>query len=722
MARILPLFSRLPKLAALRPSSRRGHRSTRSLAAAIEALESRRLMTTITGLVYADTNGNGTRDSGEAVLPGVEVTYDGANNTASINTGYTVSGAASSGTHYVGIDTPAGWTLTQPSGGTYVNTGSTASYNFGIQFAPGFTASAPSASEVVLTWSNGDSALRTVIERSSNGGTTWTDLTPTPLSGVTSYTDTDTALTAGTTYEYSLTLVGTSGHAVASATQSVETLSSTLTTVHDTTLTISTSTLGAMGAIPWSEWSSASLVTGTTAAGGTVTANEDGTWTYTPPTHWVGSDTLTYTLSNGTTTSAPLPLTVQVTDQAPQAGSIWEYTSNSEPTVSTHAAPAVTGTLEATDGDGDSVTFHLVNPDGTPATVDDDGNVATSHGEVSLDTDGYYTYSPAPGFVGVDRFFFVANDGVENSAVASVTVSVETGTPVLTVPDMTDPDGVGVAWTFSIGGSIGSDIDTSQFEVLSSPSHGTLTVNSDGTLTYTASSTGLDSFAFSCGSDVPSSTILIDDNTGWDPTWTGVGGASYTVSHGDTLTQAAAGGVLTGVEYAPGGTPTATLLSGPASGTLSLSSNGSFTYEPADNSIGWVYFTYEVNAGGATSPPATAAILVTDSLSAESHSPLDVSTTPGTAVSLDPRTNFVDAAHPLDTLTTIISSGLGPHHGTLTTNDDGTLTYTPTTGFRGIDSFTYQVSDGVTDATFGSISQTDSLDSGYCTVYITVSA
>ena len=51
------------------------------------------------------------------------------------------------------------------------------------------------------------------------------------------------------------------------------------------------------------------------------------------------------------------------------------------------------------------------------------------------------------------------------------------------------------------------------------------------------------------------------------------------------------------------------------------------------------------------------------------------------------------------TLTTAVASQ--PHHGTVAVNPNGTFTYTPTTGFVGLDSFTYTANDGVSTGTPG---------------------
>ena len=41
----------------------------------------------------------------------------------------------------------------------------------------------------------------------------------------------------------------------------------------------------------------------------------------------------------------------------------------------------------------------------------------------------------------------------------------------------------------------------------------------------------------------------------------------------------------------------------------------------------------------------------------------------------------------------------GPAHGTLTLNPDGSFTYVPDANFNGVDTFTYQASDGTATST-----------------------
>ncbi|MDN5864540.1 MAG: Ig-like domain-containing protein, partial [Gammaproteobacteria bacterium] len=74
---------------------------------------------------------------------------------------------------------------------------------------------------------------------------------------------------------------------------------------------------------------------------------------------------------------------------------------------------AASGTLEATDADGDALVFSIV---GQPA-----------HGSVAINdtTAGTYLYTPAPDYTGPDGFTFKANDGQADSNTASISITVE---------------------------------------------------------------------------------------------------------------------------------------------------------------------------------------------------------------------------------------------------------------------------------------------------------
>ncbi|MGH7135048.1 MAG: DUF4214 domain-containing protein, partial [Pirellulales bacterium] len=86
---------------------------------------------------------------------------------------------------------------------------------------------------------------------------------------------------------------------------------------------------------------------------------------------------------------------------------------------------------------------------------------------------------------------------------------------------------------------------------------------------------------------------------------------SYNFTAGQTLTVAAPG-VLSGATSAAGTTLTATLVSGPSHGTLTLNADGSFTYTPAAGFDGKDSFT--INASDGTNTATRPATITVESL------------------------------------------------------------------------------------------------------------
>ena len=83
----------------------------------------------------------------------------------------------------------------------------------------------------------------------------------------------------------------------------------------------------------------------------------------------------------------------------------------------------------------------------------------------------------------------------------------------------------------------------------------------------------------------------------------------YAVIGGGVLSVPAPG--VLGNDSDPDGDPlTAQLVSPPATGTLTLNPDGSFTYSPGEDAVGTVTFTYRASDGTATSNVATVTITV----------------------------------------------------------------------------------------------------------------
>jgi hypothetical protein len=174
---------------------------------------------------------------------------------------------------------------------------------------------------------------------------------------------------------------------------------------------------------------------------------------------------------------------------------------------------------------------------------------------------------------------------------------------------------------------------------------------------------------------------------------------SYSVTENQTRTISAPG-VLTG-DTDPNGLPlTAVSFTNPSHGTLTPDANGDggFVYKPATGYYGTDSFTYEAADSAATSTPATVAItvnplaptVVNQSYSVTENGTLTISA-PGVLVNdTDPNSLNLTAV-----------SFTSPAHGTLTpdSNGDGGFVYTPTAGYYGTDSFTYEAKDSVATST-----------------------
>src|SRR5207237_1047030 len=138
-----------------------------------------------------------------------------------------------------------------------------------------------------------------------------------------------------------------------------------------------------------------------------------------------------------------------------------------------------------------------------------------------------------------------------------------------------------------LGNDTDVDGDAKTAVLVSGPSHGTLTLNADGSFSYTpaANYNGPDGFTYKANHG----TVASNPNTApfpipgtADSDAPVAANDSYSVSEDTTLTVAAPG-VLGNDTDVDGDALTAALVSGPAHGTLALNANGSFSYTPAAN-------------------------------------------------------------------------------------------------------------------------------------------
>jgi VCBS repeat-containing protein len=385
-------------------------------------------------------------------------------------------------------------------------------------------------------------------------------------------------------------------------------------TNEDTTLTVTTA--GVLGNDTDADGNtlSASLMSG--VSHGTLTLNSNGSFTYVPAANYNGSDSFTYAANDGSTNSntATVSLTITAVNDAPVA--VNDSYNTQTDTALTVAAPGVLS--NDTDVEGNTLTAsRLTNP---------------SHGTLSFNSNGSFTYTPSTGYTGSDSFTYRANDGSANSNTATVTLTVATAVnnaPVAANNSYTTSEDtmLTVAAPGVLSNDTDADGDALTAALVSSVAHGTLTLNANGSFTYipAADYNGSDSFTYRANDGKTNSNTATVSLT-----ITAVNDAPVAVNDSYSVIQAgiltiAAPGVLANDTDAEGSTLTATRMSTPAHGTLTFNSNGSFTYTPTYSYTGTDSFTYRVSDGTANSNTATVVINVNGAVSGTTFG-LDVPT------------------------------------------------------------------------------------------------
>ncbi|MEN8258461.1 MAG: Ig-like domain-containing protein, partial [Thermodesulfobacteriota bacterium] len=142
----------------------------------------------------------------------------------------------------------------------------------------------------------------------------------------------------------------------------------------------------------------------TMGANGSVTNNTI-SLTYTPNANWYGTDTFSYTISdgNGGMDTATVTVNVSPVNDPPVAQDSSLTTTENTPT---------SAALMAADIEGDPLTYAIV-ANGTLGTA-----------VISDPASGAFTYTPRAGTSGTDSFTFKANDGTADSNVGTITVTI----------------------------------------------------------------------------------------------------------------------------------------------------------------------------------------------------------------------------------------------------------------------------------------------------------
>ena len=226
------------------------------------------------------------------------------------------------------------------------------------------------------------------------------------------------------------------------------------------------------------------------------------------------------------------------------------------------------------------------------------------------------------------------------------------------------------------------------------PANGNLSLNNDGSFTYTpnANYNGSDSFTYTIqdvDGDQSSATVSITVNPTND----------LPVANNDTYSTPEDTQLSDDVSSNDSNLfdlpITYSVVSNVSNGTLNLNANGTFTYTPNSEYFGSDGFTYEITDGNGDAVQASVSITVVFNNDAAPVAVDDnTSTNEDTAVTIDVLANDtdIDGNQTIDKASVLIQTV--PSNGSLSQNFvTGEVTYTPNNNYTGSDSFTYTIKD-----------------------------
>jgi VCBS repeat-containing protein len=227
---------------------------------------------------------------------------------------------------------------------------------------------------------------------------------------------------------------------------------------------------------------------------------------------------------------------------------------------------------------------------------DADGDVLTVtsasaglHGTTVLAANGSITYTPAANYNGADSFTYGLSDnqGGVSTGTVSVTVTPANDAPVAANDSYsaTEDQALTVAAPGVLGNDSDLDLETITAVLVTPPAHGTLTLNADGSFTYTSAPNyvGGDSFTYRASDGVAQSglaTVAIGVANANDAP---AGAPDTYAATEDTTLTVAAPGVLANDTDADDDPLSVVALASPAHGSLMLNMDGSLVYTPALN-------------------------------------------------------------------------------------------------------------------------------------------
>jgi len=320
------------------------------------------------------------------------------------------------------------------------------------------------------------------------------------------------------------------------------------------------------------------------------------------------------------------------------------------------------------------------------------------NGNLTLNSNGTFTYTPNLNYFGTDNFIYEVCDNATpvlcGTAIVNIVINSVNDSPTAVSDLFTSTEDNQI-----IGNLLTNDSDTDgnilSATVMNTPANGTVIMQPNGDFTYTPNANyfGSDAFTYQvCDDGVPSICLTENVSLSISPVNDPPVAVQdvFTINEDDLLNN----DVLvndTEVENQP---MTTSLSANPVNGAVTLNGNGTFSYIPTTNYFGVDSFSYEVCDNSSPILCTTESVLI--NILSVNDQPIvrndTFVTDEGIQVAGNVSTNDFDVeTSPMSNLLVSFTQ-----NGSVLFNFDGSFYYTPFSGFSGIDSFTYRACDNGT--------------------------
>jgi len=413
-------------------------------------------------------------------------------------------------------------------------------------------------------------------------------------------------------------------------------------------------------------------VASASAVNGTVTVNPDNTLTYIGNQDFNGTDTITYTITDGELTdTSTVTVEVAAVNDTPEA-------SDSTAATDEDTLVVIDVLANDTDLDGDALTVT---------------SASAGNGAVTINADNTVSYIGNQDFNGIDilTYTIADGDGLESTAQVAVTVTPTNDAPYAVNDAATAPEEELINIDVLANDS---DLDGDTLSVISATAlNGAVIIESDNTISYISNVdfNGIDTVTYTISdgnggtatAEVTVGVNLVNDAP--------VAVNDAAVTHEDTSVTINVLDNDSDVDGDSLSVVSATALNG----TVTINDDGTLEYLGDPDFNGTDTITYTITDGNGTEATATVTV-VTAETNDDPFANADTATTnEDTAVTIDVLANDTDTDG--DTLTVTSASAT---NGTVTINADNTIEYIANQDFNGTDTITYAISDGVLNMAF----------------------